>query len=247
MLNNKIERLIFLLLWFIFIIFLRILFPIQNIDLEITIQYILSSIFLTSVVWCLYIRIRNKSIKKKINSYYYKNDFSNCLQYIDTCIMKNPNFKWLKFERLFALALQGNITEYQANLRQYQINNLIKRKKYAAIVQEYNNLFLFFSRNKIDFAAPDNRGLSYLNKSNYLLSIINTENYDEITSCAMDVYCSPYLLFKSFSALVLSETYNMLNDDFNRKIYAVKAREYSPSTEILQCVNEHLSSMDTSL
>lgn len=243
MLNNKIERLLCIFIWFIFLIFLRIIFPIQNIDLEIKIQYILSSTFLTLVVWCLYIRIRNKSIKKKIHSYYYNNDFSNCLQYIDTCISKHSNLKWLKSERLFALALQGNITEYQADLQ----NNLPKRKKYTVIVNKYNNLFLFFSRNKIDFADSDNRNSSYLNKSNYLLSIINTKNYDEIISCAMDIYCSPYLLFKSFSALVLSETYNALGDDLNRKIYAIKAREYSPSAEILQCVEEHLFSMDTSL
>lgn len=236
MLNDKIERLICIIIWFIFLIFLRIIFPIQNIDLEIKIQYILSSTFLTFVVCSLYARIRNKSIKKKINSYYYNNDFSNCLQYIDNCISKHSNLKWLKFERLFALALRGNITEYQANLQ----HNLPKRKKYTVIVNKYNNLFLFFSRNKIDFVDIDNRNSSYLNKSNYLLSIINKKNYDEIISCAMDIYCSPYLLFKSFSALVLSETYNALGDEWNRKIYAIKAREYSPSTEILQCVNEHL-------
>ena len=82
---------------------------------------------------------------------------------------------------------------------------------------------------------------SYLDQTLYLICNQSSLQYSEIISIAFDIYNSPYLLYKSISAMLLANAYYKLNDLNNANLFNLKANEFAPSNETLFCIEKILN------
>ena len=95
MMNSKIEKLLFGVLWYINLISLRLLIPIQKIDYKITAQFFIISFTLTSLIFFIYSKIRNKKIMKTVTIYNKNNEFDVCLSYLGKKLQNTK--KWIGY------------------------------------------------------------------------------------------------------------------------------------------------------
>ena len=114
MLNYKIERLLFALLWITLICFFSFAIPPQTVTLLVQYQYTMSSLILTALIFYLYTKIRNKRVLNVINRYLTMNEFEKCNLYLEKCIRRQPKVFWLKFQKLMMIALKGEITQFKS-------------------------------------------------------------------------------------------------------------------------------------
>ena len=114
MLNYKIERLLFALLWITLICFFSFAIPPQTVTLLVQYQYTMSSLILTALILYLYTKIRNKRVLNVINRYLTMNEFEKCNLYLEKCIRRQPKVFWLKFQKLMMIALKGEITQFKS-------------------------------------------------------------------------------------------------------------------------------------
>ena len=239
MLNYKIERLLFALLWITLICFFSFAIPPQTVTLLVQYQYTMSSLILTALILYLYTKIRNKRVLNVINRYLTMNEFEKCNLYLEKCIRRQPKVFWLKFQKLMMIALKGEITQFKS------YSDIIEKDKKArknlATIEKFELLFEFL----VDGEAKkkDNCSLknSYLDKTLYLICNQSSLQYSEIISIAFDIYNSPYLLYKSISAMLLANAYYKLNDLNNANLFNLKAKEFAPSNETLFCIEKILN------
>ncbi len=199
----------------------------------------MSSLILTALILYLYTKIRNKRVLNVINRYLTMNEFEKCNLYLEKCIRRQPKVFWLKFQKLMMIALKGEITQFKS------YSDIIKKDKKArknlATIEKFELLFKFL----VDGEAKkkDNCSLknSYLDKTLYLICNQSSLQYSEIISIAFDIYNSPYLLYKSISAMLLANAYYKLNDLNNANLFNLKAKEFAPSNETLFCIEKILN------
>lgn len=197
-------------------------------------QTIGCSLILTGIVHGLYASIRNKIVKKKIQRLKIENNFNQYLQYVDQCVYKRPDLHWLRFEKLTALFLCGEISDYQAYLPKVKA----RKKAYLKIIEYYNIIILYLCKEKYIFEDSCNDN-SYLGKTVALLSKMEEgKSIKELLDMAYELYNCPVYFYKMIAALILSELYNREQNSFKRQVYFEKAEYYAPSKELLHHVQK---------
>ena len=247
MLDNKIGKVCIIVLWYIVFLLIKLFFPSSASDAGTMLFHIALSVFLTLLIKAQYFYIRKRIVKVKVRHYLKNNDYNTCQHYLDKCLWKQPHLWWLKFEKLFALGLQGNITDYQHNW-QYLRRQPISKRYHRDIetAKCFNTLFQYLTDKPISDCNSCSKQYSYLNQSIKLLTALETADAEEIIVNATALYEAPYAFYKSFSSVILAEAYRRLNDNHHAQLYQCKAIKNAPSVEILQCVIEHFSNVPKS-
>lgn len=233
MLNSKIEKVLIIILLYIFLIVPALIVPVQNPNLEIKLQYCILSFLLTVFVFWVYKKISTNYVHKKIRQYWELNQYENACEYIEKCMKKNRKIAWLKFEKLFLIALQGKITDFRTYDYELKKNYYTVEKKYSKSTIQFEKLFYYISDNKLPEQQDVNfKNATYLDIIIWLLSEKEQKNFEEIKEYLFMVYNSPYLLYKSVSAFLISEQYQKIKDYDNANLFMKKAKQYAPSNEI---------------
>lgn len=244
MVNSKLEKIIFAVAWFIILIGLKIIFPIKIIDFEVKLQLCIASTALTLTLFYLYIKARNSVIFKKINRFLETNEFTACFDYLEKCIRTHPKLFWLKFQKLMLLALKGEITQFKSYLNIIKRDKNIYKNRNLDMIKRFETVFEFITNGKVGEIHDVGIRNSYLEEITYLICNQETISSSEIISIALNIYASPYHLYKSISATILANSYSRLNDLNNANLFKLKAKEFAPSNEILYCVTTMLDDFD---
>lgn len=237
---SKLERLCIILLWLIImIIYANLIFPSGFEIFDVKIQSVISSTIITVIIYCVYCKIRNHHIRKKIHKNLFLNQYDECIMYIDKCIVKQQK-TWLKFEKLMVLGLKGCISDFQAYSNEIKDINSYVLKKYCIKINMIEQLFSYVMNRNIPKNVDISKPSTYLEKTILLLSELESLDSSDVIKRASNIYNTPYSLFKCVSALILCKEYKKSKDYINAQLYALKAKEYSPSQEIKFCIANHL-------
>lgn len=233
--NSKIEKILLGVLWYLNLIGLRLIMPIQEIDYKITAQFILASFVPTTLELFIYLKLRNNIILKNIARYHKNNEFDACLSYLDKKIVQYKKTEWIKHERVLTLAMKGDVLEFRAAAEKTK-----QEPHKASIRLEIIEKFIFLYQILFDDSTKSTGAYSKTNLTidNLINLLVNRKNMqsNEVVSTALLIYNSETFLYKSIAAKILYEEY--LEKDINTaQLYLSKAKELAPSPDILNWIN----------
>lgn len=232
LMKSKFEKIMIIILWFLILITLRLVFPIEKMDFEVKLQLCIATTIIVFILYYLYLKIRNNIIVNKINSYLLCNDFNSCISYINKCIESHKKVFWLRFKKVVILAMMGEYAEFKSLATEIKKDSRIYKKDYLCVIQKYELLYDYLCGKdvlNIDISLSSN---SFLDRILYLIFKTKKMLPQDRISYALDIYNTPYYLYKVIAAIILSIEYSNINDVENAKLFLLKATEYAPSKEI---------------
>lgn len=238
MINSKLENFLSIVVLYGILIGIRFVLPVSDPPTNKNrVAIIILSIFIWLILLRIYLRLRDKRVVKKVDLYLKQNEFDACILYIDKCLQGHKKTSWLKIMKAYALAMAGHIGDF------YDFTVQIKDNKrclaHIQLIQIFNIIFSFLKgEDCTQFSPIDNSSDVYVMKIGNLLQNINY-NDDSIIPTALQLYRTPYNLFKSVVALVLAEQYAKIGDTYNMEIYTADAKKYAPSSEVLFYLTKH--------
>ncbi len=234
MLSLKMERICCVLVWYVTLVLLLIVFPVKEESSGNVRQiYLVLSWLITIGISRLYVKKRDTYLLKKRKEYIGSNRFEEYRSFLEKHIEKNKKSAQLKTEKLFTLAAGGNISEFHIYLQElFRGKHAVEINCLGTIIL-HRDLFAYLTHG----VTPQCESLDEQNSMSicvWLLSRQGKMPSRELIRWADNVYNTPYLLCRSVSALILSKEYRALGDEERALAFAEKAKEYAPSTEVLQ-------------
>lgn len=237
MLNYKIERVLFVILWLALICFFSFAIPPKAISVLIQYQYAASSLILALLIFLIYKKISNKAIIIKLDKYIKQNDIPSAVNYISKAIEHHPNFCWLKVKKLEILILNGSICEYQT----YKETFSCRQKKLTRYILMLDSIVYFLQQKRttdLILTVNINNEKSILVKTYYLLSNENKLSGEALVALSSEIYNTPIKIYRCVSSVVLSRYYKMANDKNNAFLYYKSAVNNAPSPEVEHYLKE---------
>lgn len=236
MLNYKLERVLFVVVWIALICFFSAVIPPQTISLLIQYQYAASSLILAFLIFCFYRKISNHIILKKIEKLILQNEIKIAIDYVTVALKKHPRFCWLQVKKLELLILDGNICEYQT------LKTVISCKKNSLIIyiKMLDNIVRFLQQsqlNLIEWVDDIDRESSLLVKTNYLLCKKDTMSENELVMLSSEIYNASLSIYRCIASIVLFFYYMKTDNKINQTLYYEKAISNSPSVEVSHLIN----------
>ena len=117
MINSKLEKVLIVLVWYVFLITFRLVLPIEeppgNVDKYII---IFLSVITTLAVYHVYAYYRNRHVLNKINILLENNELDKAEEYINKCSLKQKKCRAVYMYKLYTIAMCGHIGEFEEEL-----------------------------------------------------------------------------------------------------------------------------------
>lgn len=236
MISSRIEKVIFAFVWYVAIIFLRVIIPIDIVDSGTRIQYILVASIITTSIVVVYLYMRDHYVQTKIMNYYFSNDYDSCHAYIDHCMGRQKKLLWLKNEKAILFALSGNISDFYAYILELNPPKKLSNTQVYRI-QMFKDLFAYLTNGTKITYIDDTDEKSSLRRLLNCIAIYKSDS-EEILSTALNLYNAKENLYKSISSMIIALIYESRGDECKYELYKNKALEHAPSPEIRYCLQE---------
>lgn len=227
MLNYKLERFLFVILWIFLLCLFAMLLPQEEVTPLIQYQYCCGTLTIAFIIRYIYKAICIKILENNIDKYICNSNYSGALKYINKYIVKQPNLKILRYKKIIVCLLSGRICDYNAA----KLNLKTNKKKWLNKIRMADNIICFLTKSTVDRSIPykDN---ALLERVNYLICSNEELSNEKVIELALKLYDTPFLIYKVISAIILSRCYMKSGDILNQELFQNNALENSPSAEI---------------
>ena len=237
MLNSKIEKILFVLFTIILYFVSVLVFPIQNSIYDYF--RLVAVLTIATMIYCFYIKKRNEKILVKCHQFLESNQYDQAVIYLNSCIEKQKNTEWLKYEKLIVLGLGGRITDFKINAKGLHTKNEKIKARYNYSIELFHELFEFLQNKQLPRIEMKENQNSDIEKTIWLLLKKNDLQSSEIIEKAKQIFETKWLLFKSVSALIIALEYQKNHDLDNQEMFFAYAKKHAPSANILKCISSY--------
>ena len=238
MINSKLEKILLVLLWYVFLIILKLVLPISEPPRDIDKYIVISlSVFVTTTVYRIYIYYRNKNILRNVNLLLEANQLDEALKYINKCLSKQKKSCSIYAYKLYVLAMCGQINEFEKML--YECENAKKYRELISLefVQALICIINYFKTCTNTYASVNQQ------RWDEIINVLSEQESEKGISNILSAYSSEkFSLIKSAYAFKLYLTYLKIENTEKAERYYNKALKYAPSLEVAYYIkNNHKS------
>lgn len=239
MINSKLEKVLIVLVWYVFLITFRLVLPIEeppgNVDKYII---IFLSVITTLAVYHVYAYYRNRHVLNKINILLENNELDKAEEYINKCSLKQKKCRAVYMYKLYTIAMCGHIGEFEEELSKCKQLKKYKNLLDWDFIKGLKSIIGYFKTCDSTVVLSGN---GYWGEIMNVLSLQNKEENAVVLSNLCN--CAKSGLIKSVFAFKLYLTYSENGDLEKSESYYNAALKYAPSSEVACCIENSKSSI----